>query len=50
LGEYKDSLFSYYFASYVSLSGKYIIGVIDLDNQVKERDKTNNRFTFGPFE
>lgn len=48
--EFKDYLFSYYFAGYVSLTGKYIIAVIDPDNSLKERDKTNNRVSCGPFE
>ncbi len=50
INEYRDSLFSYYFPPYISLSGKYIIAVIDQDNSLKERDKTNNRFSYGPFE
>lgn len=50
VNEYKDLIFSYYFPSYVSLSGKYIIAVIDLDNAVKERDKTNNKVSYGPVE
>ncbi len=50
INEYRDFIFSYYFASYVSLSGKFIIGVIDPENSLKERDKTNNRFSYGPIE
>lgn len=50
LNEYKDSLFSFYFPSYLSLSGKYIIAVIDSNNTVKERNKTNNQVSYGPLE
>lgn len=48
--EYKDSIFSHYFPSYLSLSGKYIVAVIDSDNTVKERNKTNNQVSYGPLE
>ncbi len=48
--EHKDSISSYYFPPYLSLSGKYIIAVIDSDNKVKERNKTNNQVFYGPLE
>jgi hypothetical protein len=40
--------FSYSFPSGVSISGKYIIALIDADNTVIEPDETNNITVFGP--
>lgn len=43
---YKNVPFSYY--SSTSLTGKYIIAVIDSLNQIAEADETNNNVPYGP--
>ena len=48
MGKSMKKTFSYSFPYGVSISGKYIIALIDADNTVIELDETNNILVFGP--
>jgi len=43
LGAGKSEKYGFYYFSITPLSGKYIIAVVDSDNQINETDKTNNK-------
>lgn len=47
-GKSKNRTLSYSFPLGVTVSGKYIIAVIDADNTVVEANETNNNITYGP--
>ena len=42
--------FKKHFAAGVSLSGKYIIAVVDADNTIVESDENNNYIAYGPLQ
>ena len=46
----KIKTLSYSFAAGTSLTGKYIIAVLDSDNQITELDETNNNVVYGPLQ
>jgi len=46
----REILFTRYLTSTTSLSGKYLVAVIDSDNQLQEKDETNNRMAIGPLQ
>ena len=48
MGKNKVKMLSHSFPSGETVSGKYIIAVIDADNTVTESDKNNNYVVFGP--
>jgi hypothetical protein len=50
MGKSMKKTFSYSFPYGVSISGKYIIALIDADNTVIEPDETNNILVFGPLQ
>jgi len=47
-GKSQKKTFSYSFKTGISTSGKYVIVVLDADNQVVEADEENNDIIYGP--
>ncbi len=48
IGKSMKRILSYSFPYTVSISGKYIIAIVDADNKVMEPDEINNILVFGP--
>jgi hypothetical protein len=49
-GTYRELMFVCYVPNTISLSGKYLMAVVDPDNVRPEKNENNNKIVFGPLE